>query len=736
MTRVSKIASFGAALLTAVSAFVPEAKAAANFVIVNNDEGTGAGFDDPTPRVPVGGNPGTTLGAQRLNALHYVTDVLWGALLDSDVDIVVAATFRAALECDASGAVLGSAAPAAAYDLGDRILYPSALADRLAGYDIGPSLKATSTDIVVNFNGDIDAGCLPGTSWYYGLDGNAQTQLDLVAVLMHEIAHGLGFSVLSDLTTGALLFNKPSIYETFLFDLEERESWDQMNRRERRTSATTVRNLVWNGPVTMAGAARHLAYGLPSLSVPGLPLSGLVGEADWGPTVAETEVSAALAVASPVDACSPLQNDVSGKLVVADRGNCAFLTKTEQAQAAGAQGLIIVDSTDMRPPRPMAAETAWSAITIPTVRVTLSDGMLLKESAGTTATLSADATRLVGADPLHRPYMNAVDPLELGSSISHWDELARPNLLMEPILTSGLPHDPDLTFELLVDLGWAPVDCGNEIVDENEACDDGNTQAGDGCNAICELEACGDGTKNNGQAEECDDGNTLPGDGCDATCQIECFSDADDDGVLNCDESCPRDPNKTLPGACGCGKPDVDSDSDGTLDCDDGCASDPSKQAPGLCGCNAEETDSDGDSAPDCIDACPDLVGAPSDGCPAPIDSGLSDAGANGLGGHGPTDAGQAGGFSDGALSDGSSSDGALSDAASDAALLDAAGRAVRSPTGSAEGCACQLPGNASGGGHGRGPSALAFLSFALLGLRRHRRTGGHTDARRDQCSA
>jgi predicted lipoprotein with Yx(FWY)xxD motif len=34
---------------------------------------------------------------------------------------------------------------------------------------------------------------------------------------------------------------------------------------------------------------------------------------------------------------------------------------------------------------------------------------------------------------------------------------------------------------------------------------------------------------------------------------------------------CPNDPNKSEPGACGCGVPDTDSDSDGVADCNDNC---------------------------------------------------------------------------------------------------------------------------------------------------------------------
>jgi len=78
------------------------------------------------------------------------------------------------------------------------------------------------------------------------------------------------------------------------------------------------------------------------------------------------------------------------------------------------------------------------------------------------------------------------------------------------------------------------TNCGNGVLDTNngEQCDDGNTNSGDGCNKLCQLEAnylckdpgqpctnlavCGNGylTSN----ETCDDGNTVSGDGCSADC--------------------------------------------------------------------------------------------------------------------------------------------------------------------------------------------------------------------------
>ncbi|HET6149783.1 MAG TPA: DUF4215 domain-containing protein [Polyangia bacterium] len=76
--------------------------------------------------------------------------------------------------------------------------------------------------------------------------------------------------------------------------------------------------------------------------------------------------------------------------------------------------------------------------------------------------------------------------------------------------------------------------CGDGTVVLPELCDDGNTTAGDGCSATCKIEIgfkctgspstctptrCGDGNKEG--AESCDDNNSAPYDGCSAECQSE-----------------------------------------------------------------------------------------------------------------------------------------------------------------------------------------------------------------------
>jgi hypothetical protein len=52
------------------------APAIAATIVVDNNDGAGEGFNDTTSVSPVGGNSGTTLGAQRLNAFTHAAN-LW-----------------------------------------------------------------------------------------------------------------------------------------------------------------------------------------------------------------------------------------------------------------------------------------------------------------------------------------------------------------------------------------------------------------------------------------------------------------------------------------------------------------------------------------------------------------------------------------------------------------------------------------------------------------------------------
>jgi cysteine-rich repeat protein len=88
--------------------------------------------------------------------------------------------------------------------------------------------------------------------------------------------------------------------------------------------------------------------------------------------------------------------------------------------------------------------------------------------------------------------------------------------------------------------------CGDGVVQVlfGEQCDDGNNDDGDGCNAVCQEEFCGDGLINNGPpggpGEQCDDGNSQDGDCCSSSCQLEsaatvCRASA---GACDLEETC------------------------------------------------------------------------------------------------------------------------------------------------------------------------------------------------------
>jgi len=153
-----------------------------------------------------------------------------------------------------------------------------------------------------------------------------------------------------------------------------------------------------------------------------------------------------------------------------------------------------------------------------------------------------------------------------------------------------------------------PPGCGDGTLTLDEACDDGNTTSGDGCNSSCLLvergfscvspgkpcraiARCGDGIV--AASEPCDDGNVAPGDGCSERCRVElgkkcagvpskCTDAKCGNGVVegaeSCDDGntapfdgcstlCLREPNCKEGGSC------ISACGDGLLineDCDDG----------------------------------------------------------------------------------------------------------------------------------------------------------------------
>lgn len=433
---------------------------AANVVLVNLDP-PGFGLNDPTPAAPVGGNPGVTLGEQRTNVYLFAAQ-LWGAVLDSDVPIFVGATFQP-LPCSPTGGTLGAAGatyvnanfPGAGIS---NTWYHTALADSIAGVDLVPG----DIDVISFFNSDVDTNpnCLTGRVWYYGFDHNEGINLDFLNVVMHEIGHGVGFSNFTSEATGAFTAGIPGIYDVYTLDLTTGETWDQMTAAERVASAINSGNVVWSGAAVTAAAPSVLGP-RPSVKVVNRPLGSLEAmTASFGAPVTGgggttgQVVVANDGVGDPKDACEPLLNNASGKIVLSNRGTCAFTVKALNSQAAGAKGSIVANNAPTGLP-PMGG--ADPNVVIPAVGISMADGAALEAAHKPVAKLILDDDFLAGAAATGQVRLYAPNPVAPGSSISHWDTGASPNLLMEPFINSDLEaaNDLDLTPFLFMDIGWS-----------------------------------------------------------------------------------------------------------------------------------------------------------------------------------------------------------------------------------------------------------------------------------------
>jgi len=442
----------------------------ATITIVNLD-GAGEGFNDPTAASPVGGNAGTTVGQQRLLVFQQAASI-WGGILPSSVQILVNSYFNA-LTCTSTSAVLGSAGAASILrDFSGAEFagtwYPKALADKLSGTDLNPG----SSDITAQFNSSIgNTGCMDGYSWYYGFDHNeGASQIDLLAVVLHELGHGLGFATYVNGTTGTLNGGYPDVFCRFLYDQNTGLHWNEETNAQRAASAIVPFQLTWDGAATRFMAPNTLQSGRPVLRVnapPAVAGDYAVGTASFGAALTGTGVTGAVVladdgVAPTSDACSALVNaaQVAGKIALVDRGTCSFVIKVKACQDAGAIGVIVADNAAGAPPAGMGGTDA--TITIPSVRVTQADGVTLKAqlASGLSATLQVDPALLAGADPQGRVMMYTPNPFQSGSSVSHFDVSCTPDLLMEPAINSDLTSNVDLTRYVFEDIGWLPRTTG------------------------------------------------------------------------------------------------------------------------------------------------------------------------------------------------------------------------------------------------------------------------------------
>ncbi len=383
----------------------------------------------------------------------------------------------------------------------DNTWYHVALANKLAGADLAPGPSGTNADdIVAIFNANLgQPGCLTGVFFYYGLDANHGANVDLVTVLLHEFGHGLGFANFVTEANGTQPLDLPDVFSTYTLDTSTGLNWSQMTTNaQRQASAINTNRVVWNGINVTAAAPNVLQLGTPLVTFNSPASLGTyrVGAAAFGPALALPGVTGDVVVAldpadgagpSVSDACSAITNAaaVAGKIALVDRGACGFVIKVKNAQNAGAIGVLVADNAPGSPPAGMAGVDA--TITIPSVRITLPDGNAVKAAlaAGTVnVTLGINPNVRAGADPQGRVLLNAPNPVVAGSSISHWDPIAFPNLLMEPAINADLTHGVDLTRQEMIDIGW--FSDGDGVPDGRDRCIGSSTSATvviDGCNS-------------------------------------------------------------------------------------------------------------------------------------------------------------------------------------------------------------------------------------------------------------
>ena len=329
-------------------------------IVLFDLNGPGDGFTDPTPFVPVGGNGAATLGQARVNLLNSTLSA-WANTLDSVVPVDVLVIWIP-LPCSPAGAALAAAGTTFIFFDDGSVLpladtwYHASLAEAIFGGDLTGPPASGGGDIIVFINSEIDNECLgPGTGYYYGLDGNAgANDIDLGTVVLHELAHGLGFSNFTNETNGAFFLDMPGVFDHMTLDTTTGQTWNQMTAPERASSAVRDGRLVWNGAQVNGAAQALMSPGVPVLKVPAPPAvagSYEISQAAWAPQLNTAGVSGTLNCLVDLepdhfDACTPSIVMLNDDIALARRGSCAFVDKARNAQQAGAKALLIVNNVD------------------------------------------------------------------------------------------------------------------------------------------------------------------------------------------------------------------------------------------------------------------------------------------------------------------------------------------------------------------------------------------------------
>ncbi len=345
-------------------------------ITLRNQDPPGQGFNDPN------------LGSQRLTAMQFVADT-WAARLRSPVQINVDIGFTP-LQCSNNGAVLAQAAANFLFkDFAGAPVggtwYHGPLAEALSGQNLSLQdvTDPNAGDLGLQFNSNIDTGCLQGSSYHYPLTPAPGGTFSFVNVALHEMAHGLGFSTFTNANSGAEFMGAPTIFDRFALDNTSGLRWHEMTNAQRKASAVNSGHLVWAGANVTAQVPNVLQPG-PALTIHSpSSVAGVyqVSLASFGPQFSggsDPTVRADLVLAQPVLACGALPAaQVGGRIAVVDRGSCDFDIKVRNAQNAGAVGVLVVNNV-AGSPIPMGGDD--TTIGIPSMMVSMADGGRIKNA--------------------------------------------------------------------------------------------------------------------------------------------------------------------------------------------------------------------------------------------------------------------------------------------------------------------------------------------------------------------
>ena len=121
------------------------------------------------------------------------------------------------------------------------LYYPSALANALSGKDLDPN--TAEMEITINST----------APWYYGIDGNCPARsFDLVSVILHEMAHGLGFisGTYYDEFSSFGRVDQPTPFDAYA-QLPDGRRLADMPSPSLETGKAMTTNLVWSGEMTI-----------------------------------------------------------------------------------------------------------------------------------------------------------------------------------------------------------------------------------------------------------------------------------------------------------------------------------------------------------------------------------------------------------------------------------------------------------------------------------------------------